>query len=235
MFYYDRINPAALEGWQLDELLALGWYRMHQTLFTTSHVDLGELYRVHWLRYDLHTLVSHRSHRRIQKNFQGYRCSIERFKGIAPSHHELHQRYRASISFDGALSIAECLFGDGETSSTIFDTHCVSVYHDERLVAAGYFDTGATAAASILHFFDPDYQRLSPGKFLMLATVDYLRRHGYQWYYPGYVVQGLSKMDYKLFLGREQAEYFEPLQAQWLPFRESILQPEADQNPSLPS
>jgi len=37
-----------------------------------------------------------------------------------------------------------------------------------------------------------------------------MRSKGLQWYYPGYVVAGKPKMDYKLFLGREVVEYFSP-------------------------
>jgi hypothetical protein len=37
------------------------------------------------------------------------------------------------------------------------------------------------------------------------------------------VVEGLSKMDYKLFLGKEAAQYFDPLSVNWKYFEESIL------------
>ncbi len=230
MFYYDRINPESITGHQLDELLALGWYRMHQSMFTTSHVELGEVYRVHWLRYPVQSLHGHRSHQRIRSRNHLFQFSITPFNTIEAAHHELHQKYRASINFDGALSIEECLFGEPPATFNIFQTHCLSVYHHGQLIAGGYFDTGDGAAASILHFFDPEYKRHSLGKFLILLTLDYLKGNGYRWYYPGYVVQGLSKMDYKLFLGREQAQYFQPQLVQWLPFEESILhKPSASQ------
>jgi arginine-tRNA-protein transferase len=216
------VNPDSISGYELDQLLALGWYRMHQYLFTSSHIGLEEPHRVHWLRYAIHEIRSHTSHRRIMNRNKYFRVSIEDVTTLRSDHAELHRRYRAAIDFDGALSIEECLFG-GEQTSSIFNTKCISVFDGNTLIAGGYFDVGATAAASILHFFDPAYNKYSPGKYLILITIDYLKGNGYHFYYPGYVVEGVSKMDYKLFLGREQAQYFDPMSITWKYFEESIL------------
>lgn len=223
LFYYDIIHPDTLDGGQLDQLLALGWFRTHQSLFTSSHVELNELYRVHWLRYPLSAIRDHRSHERTRRRNKKFSVAIEKFSTIPPSHVLLYSRYRAAIDFDGALTISESLFGDREGATSIFDTYCISVMDGDQLVAGGYFDAGDTAGASILHFFDHRYARYSPGKFLILLTIDYLRAHGFRYYYPGYVVEGLSKMDYKLFLGRQQAEYFSAEKVRWLPFHEQLL------------
>jgi arginine-tRNA-protein transferase len=134
----------------------------------------------------------------------------------------LHKRYRSSIDFEGALSIEDCLFGE-ESTKNIFQTKCISVFDHDRLIAGGYFDVGDKAAASILHFFDPDYGKYSLGKFLILLTIDYLIHHGYDFYYPGYVVEDVAKMNYKLFLGKEDAQYFDPLTSSWKYFDVRIL------------
>ncbi|MFN0128457.1 MAG: GNAT family N-acetyltransferase [Verrucomicrobiales bacterium] len=223
MFYYDRLSPESITGPQLDGWLALGGYRMHQDMFTTSHVDLGEIYRVYWLRFDVRTLRDHRSHRRLRHRNGSFTSRIEPFSGIGVDHHLLHQKYRDSIDFDGAPTIAECLFGDDPDKINNFQTHCLSVYDRETLIAGGYFDTGHTSAASILHYYDPDYRRHSLGKHLILLTIDYLKAMGYRWYYPGYVVQGCPKMNYKLFLGQEHAHYFDPRARQWKPLHSTLL------------
>jgi hypothetical protein len=54
----------------------------------------------------------------------------------------------------------------------------------------------------------------------------FMRQQGYQWYYPGYVIVGRPKFDYKLFLGRETAEFFDPEDETWKPFCASIMEPE---------
>lgn len=222
LFYRDTIDPDALGKHELDMLLGMGWYRMNQYLFTISHIHLDELYQVHWLRFDVNQVKSHASHQRIRRKNKNFSFTIEPAFKINPEHQLLHQKYYASIDFEGASSIEECLYGES-TGKNIFDTWCISVYDDQKLIAAGYFDLGKQAGASILHFYDPAYAYYSPGKYLILLTIDYLRQQGYTWYYPGYVVRGQPKMDYKLFLGREQAEYFDPEVVDWRPFEDHLL------------
>jgi hypothetical protein len=47
-------------------------------------------------------------------------------------------------------------------------------------------------------------------------------------------VEGHSKMDYKLFLGKEQAQYFDPETVTWKYFQESILTKHSSNNNQLP-
>jgi arginine-tRNA-protein transferase len=222
--FYHSLAPEALYANEVDQLLALGWYRMHQTIFTCSHIEHDEqLFRVHWLRFACADIKDTATHRRIRKRNQNFHHTFDEATTISPGHRALHARYRAAINFDGAFSIEECLFGDEDESKSIFITHCLSIYDGDRLIAAGYFDVGTRAAASILHFFDPQYARYSLGKYLILLTIDYLNAHGFAFYYPGYVVASLPKMDYKLFLGREHAYYFDPETVAWKLFDEKIL------------
>lgn len=221
--YFQSLSPDVLEGYELDQLLALGFYRMHQTIFTVSHIEHGELFRVHWLRYKVSEILERATHKRIITRAKNFRHTIEDALIISNEHKQLHARYRASIDFDGAMSIEDCLFGERGEGLSIYNTKCVSVWEGDQLIASGYFDLGETTAASIINFFDPLYARFSLGKYLILLTIDYLKDQGFEHYYPGYVVEGLSKMDYKLFLGREVAEYFDPEMTSWKKFNESIL------------
>jgi leucyl-tRNA---protein transferase len=232
--YHYSFNPEEISGSVLDELLALGWYRMHQSIFTSSHIGLDDIYRVHWLRYAVHEIQNHASHRRIRLRNKNFRHTIEDFTVLRADHVNLHMKYRASIDFDGAWSIKDCLFGEEEKDNNIYNTKCISIFDGDKLIAGGYFDLGDQAAASILHFFDPDYNRYSLGKYLILLTIDYLKLKRYEFYYPGYVVEGHSKMDYKLFLGKEQAQYFDPETVTWKYFQESILTKPSSNNNQLP-
>lgn len=221
--YSYSLSPEEISSSDLDELLALGWYRMHQTIFTSSHVGLDEIYRVHWLRYSINEIKDRTSHHRIRNRNKNFRFIIEDFGVLREDHVNLHKRYRSSIDFDGAWSIEECLFGEEGTGRNIYNTKCISVFDQDKLIAGGYFDVGDKSAASILHFFDPLYKSNSLGKYLILLTIDYLKLNRYDFYYPGYVVEGLSKMNYKLFLGKELAQYFDPEMVAWQNFKESIL------------
>lgn len=196
---------------------------MHQSLFATSHIEMDGTHRVHWLRYFIDEIENHSSHKRIRSRNQNFRFTIEDFNLTSVGHTELHNRYYASIDFDGAQSINNCLFGMPIPTKNIFATKCISIFDQDKLIAAGYFDVGANAAASILHFYDPLFKRYSLGKYLILLTIDFLKSAGYAWYYPGYVVEGLSKMDYKLFLGKTEAQYFDPETVEWKYFQDGIL------------
>lgn len=200
---------------------------MHQELFTTTHLfTRDQAYRVHWLRFRVQDLFDRASHRRLRRKNAGFVVSVSQAGEIPADHEELYTRYRASITFEGAESVHHALFGDDPVRPSIFSTHCLTIHDGDRLVAAGYFDTGLRSGASILHFFDPDYRRYSLGKFMILLTIDFLREHGMDLYYPGYVVAGNPKMDYKLFLGRECAAYYDPAGPSWRPFSDSVLRAE---------
>ena len=227
--YYYSVSPDSITGDELDQLLALGWYRMHQYLFTTSHIGIENPHRVHWLRYVIKEINVHTSHRSIRKRNKDFRYTIENLTVLREDHRQLHKQYRSSIDFDGALSIEDSLFGE-EITGNIFNTKCISVFDQDKLIAGGYFDVGNKASASILHFFDPQYKKYSLGKYLILLTIDYLKQQGYDFYYPGYVVEDVAKMNYKLFLGKKEAQYFDPLTVKWKYFEEGILgrQPSGD-------
>ena len=223
LHYFDSIRPESIDGHALDQLLAFGWYRMHQTLFTCSHIGANDEHRVHWLRYDIGQTKRHASHQRIRRMNKSFQFTIQPTGSIEKEAIELYDRYYATIDFDGAGSIQQCLWGDEDPASTIFDTKCVSIFDQSKLIAVGYFDCGHKAAASILHSYHPDYKRYSLGKYLILLTLDYLRTNDYRYYYPGYVVEDLNKMDYKLFLGKDQAEYFKPKTLSWESFKDELL------------
>lgn len=135
----------------------------------------------------------------------------------------LYANYRSSIDFDGAASIQTCLFSEEDPAKNIYKTKCISVFDGDRLIAGGYFDLGGNSATSILHFFDPLYKDYSLGKYLMLLTIDFLTTAGYEFYYPGYVIAGNGKMNYKLFIGKEATYYFAPETISWKHFEERIL------------
>ncbi len=224
--YHEYLAPDNLPGTELDSLLAQGWYRMHQYIFTTTHLTRDDIYRVHWLRFPLNEIRPHSSHRRIRGRNKLFTHVIEDTHGIREDHQELYSRYRGNIDFDGAPTIQHCLFGEEGIDRGVYKTKCISVFDQQKLIAGGYFDLGTNSGTSILHFYDPQYKNHGLGKYLILITIDYLQSQGFAFYYPGYVVSGIDKMNYKLFLGKESAQYFETESQTWQQFKESILAPE---------
>jgi arginine-tRNA-protein transferase len=221
-------EPEELKPEDFDDYLARGWYRMYQNLFTVTHWlngDSFEMDRVWWLRYDAGKINVHPSHKKILKRAGNFIVTVECYPEIPQEDHDLYARYRSWIDFDGYDSLSKCLYND-EDNLCLFDTWAVSVRDGERLIAKGLMDLGANAVMAKVSFYDPEYIRFSPGKLLMLLEVQFMREQGFQWYYPGYVIVGRPKFDYKLFLGRETAEYFDPETENWKPFCNQIMEPE---------
>jgi arginyl-tRNA--protein-N-Asp/Glu arginylyltransferase len=222
--YHFAIAPEKVASVDLDTALSRGWFRMRQIIFTTTHLNPEECLRVHWLRYVLSKIRGHHSHRQIRKVNGRFAVEIKPLVVISVEHEELYSKYHAAINF-GADSIHQALIGEDE-DRRVFTTHCISIREGDKLIAAGYFDTGKHSAASILHFYDPEYKRCSLGKYLILVTADFLKANRFKLYYPGYVIAGKSKMNYKLFVGAEATQYFDPGTRSWKDFDDKILLPE---------
>ena len=144
---------------------------------------------------------------------------------ISAAEEILYGAYRASIDFDGYPTLQDALFGRSADTS-IYNSQSISVYDGEKLIAFGILDLGEKSASSQIHCYDPAYASYSLGKYLILLTLDHLKSLGHDWYYPGYVFAGNPKMNYKLFAGKEAAEYFDPETGEWQAFVEELLDDE---------
>lgn len=225
--YPDQLSPAAF-----DRYLALGWYRMRQHVFTCSHLfdfneesELTGLRRVWWMRFSINQILQHSSHHKLKKINNGFRVVIGPHETISTAEEILYAAYRQSIDFDGYPTLQDALHS-GEAAATIYKSHCIAVYDGEKLIALGIFDLGEKSASSQIHCYDPAYASYSLGKYLILLTLDQLKSMGHDWYYPGYVFAGNPKMNYKLFVGKEAAEYFDPETGEWQAFVEDLLDDE---------
>lgn len=228
--YYEKVSPDSITPPEFDGYLERGWYRMYQHLFTVTHwlnADDFEIDRVWWIRFHRDAIRLHGSHRKILKKNRNMRVAFGTFEGITEEDNALFTRYSASTDFDGYTSLARCLYGTEEPQhSSMFDTRTISVWDGDKLVGRGLFDVGAKAVMGKINFFDPEYRAFSLSKFMILKIVEYMSEGGWEWFYPGYIIVGRPKFDYKLFLGKESAEYYDPETESWKPYREEIMQPE---------
>lgn len=228
MHYYDVLQPAKCTGKEFDLLLSFGWYPMGQTVFTTSHLFRDEdtpPMKVHWLRYPVSDIRDRTSHKRIRSKNKVFEVEVADPFAHNSELDSLYERYLDSVDFDGYSNIGKATYQGN--SPNIYESKAIILRDKGKIISCGIFHVGFKAVASILHFFDPRYKQYSPGKYLILKTLDYCRDMKMEWYYPGYVIQGNSKMDYKLFLGKETAQYYHPephpLSGSWLPFRDELL------------
>ena len=214
--YYSKIEPASCSPEAFDKFLSLGWYSLGQNLFTTSHVQLEESQpplRVHWLRYRVQSVCEKSSHRRIRRKNSSFKADL-----ADPFVHDerldsLYAKYFDHIDFDGYANLSEATFNPG--GKNIFNTKAIIIKSGNKIIACGIFHTGINSLASVIHFYDPECSSCSPGKYLILKTLDYCRDNNIEWYYPGYLMEGNPKMDYKLFLGKDVAQYYSPEPVPW--------------------
>lgn len=214
--------PKHLTHSQLDDFLARGWYRMHQTIFTTNYiVDEDKHYRVFWLRYNLQYYIQQKNNLKIATRNQHFTVAIKPF-ALTAELEDLYHQYRNTITFEGAPSVKQWLFYDDQETN-IYDSHLIEVRDNGKLIAAGVFDKGAQSIAGILNFYDPEYKKYSLGKYLILLKLDYAVKEGYKYYYPGYLVYGYPKFNYKLFIGEDFTEVYLPELKRWFPYNKQLL------------
>lgn len=210
-------GPLALPGDVLDYYLSLGYYRMQQHLFTCRFLPHeGQWYAVHWLRIVLAEVTYGPKQRQLFRQNAHFTVAIRPFRFKA-EYEALYATYHRSLNFDTAPTL-ESLLLDGIHPDTVFDTGIIEVRDGERLIAAGIFDSGTDSIAGIVNFYHPDYAKFSLGRYLLLLKTEHCRRHRKTYYYPGYLVYGYPKFDYKLFACSAATEAFDCLNSQWRPF-----------------
>jgi arginine-tRNA-protein transferase len=71
------------------------------------------------------------------------------------------------------------------------------VFDGSELVALSYLDLGERATSSVYGMFEPAHSRRSLGIYTMLLEIEFSRRRGCAFYYPGYATREPSAYDYK--------------------------------------
>jgi len=214
-----------LPGDFLDYYLGQGYYRIGQNLFTCEFLPLETgLYTTHWLRLAVADVAYGPKQRRLFRLNEPFGVSVRPFR-LLPEYEALYALYYQSIDFEANPSLGDLLL-DGSAHS-VFDTSIIEVRDGEKLIAAGVFDSGTDSIAGIVNFYDPAYHRHSLGKYLMLLKLEHARRHQLAYYYPGYLVHGFPKFDYKLFACPAATEVFNARTHQWRPFSWEVVNRQA--------
>lgn len=209
--------PDTILPQDLDDYLKRGWFRMHQTIFTTHFLCFNQrFYSAVWLRVGLDAHVVGKKQKELYRRNSGLAVVIHKAV-VTQEHEELYAIYRQSLSFNVSESLQDLLLGSEERNR--YNTYTVNLYDGDTLVATGIFDLGATSAAGISCFYHPSYKKQSLGRYLMYLKIDFCRKRGLKYFYPGYVVPGYAAFDYKMNIGSSTLEYLALDTNNWLPFR----------------
>lgn len=225
--FSQRTDPRVFSPEDWDSAWEQGWFRMRQTMFTTSFLEFER--RFHsavWLRVGLPRLEPDHKAQQLKKLNRAFRVEIRPAPATGPSdaQESLYRRYRDSVEFEPAPSLRDLLLGTAEFSS--FPTWQIELFDGPTLIAAGFFDRGDRAAAGIVSFYDPMYRKHSLGKDLIYRKMEFCRAEGMDSFYPGYLAPGEPRFDYKRSLGAATLEYLDLGTGVWLPFPQSGPQPD---------
>lgn len=212
----DEINAVYLYSVKMDVLdgyLAKGWFRMHETVFTTQYFeDWGNNWRVYWLRYKVKEVCNNR-HKQFRKN-EKFSITIRPLT-VTQEIDELYTLYASNVTHYCQLELMNVL---GPEADDVFDSQMIEVRDGRRLIAVGIFDKGKDAIAGITNFYHPEYSKYSLGKYLIYLKYQYCLAQNMNYYYPGYFSTEMSKFDYKLFLDKKASEVYIPEDKVWIPY-----------------
>ena len=204
---FDVAFPVSAHHEELDAYLAAGWFRGGPFLGHFRVICLnGDVCAVRQVRVRLEGHCFSRSHRRLlRRNGDRFRVQV----GPAKIDAERERLYAlAATRFSGFMysSLEEMLFH--EDMPSIFQTRELVVFSGDELVAVSYFDVGGNSVASLIGLYDDHFARHSLGIYTMLMEIEWSKDQGLDYYYPGFVLHGDPRMDYKLRLGNMQ--FMEP-------------------------
>lgn len=219
--YVEKVHPFTLSPASLDWYLSKGWYRMGSNIFTTHFLCFKhQLYSAIWIRVDLQDFAFSKSQRKLlRKNEKLFNLSIG-YRKFTQEKEILYSRY--ANNFDGRLSPSLRDSLEDYDDECVFNTYEINIRSKEtnELVGASYFDLGEKAASSILGIYEPTYEQYSLGYYSMLLEIKFCLENGFRYFYPGYIVPGYQRFDYKLRSGPSQ--YYDLQLDDWVEFDQFV-------------
>jgi len=205
-------------GEYLDDLLANGYFRMNQHMFTTYVAGTEDsAFWVFWLRIIIPQIKGIDNHK-VAKKCQQFTVECAPLTEITQEMRELAHLYVISRPFETEFLLS--YFAD-ENGFSEFNTQVISVRHEGNLIALGFFDVGKYAIMGLKNVIHPEYAKYSLGKFLMIEKIRYCKSHGFIYYYPGYISTDTSRFDYKVFPSEAVVEIYND--TEWLPYSKNTL------------
>lgn len=212
----EKRYPENLSPEELDIYLANGWYRMGQSVFTTHFLCFHQnFYSALWVRLSLKDYQFSKSLRKlVRKNYSAFEIKFQPAE-ITAEKEILYQKYKNKFPGQLAPTLEDSLHEgfDGD----IFNTYETLVYDGDKLIAFSFFDLGDKAAASILGVYDHDYGKYSLGLFTVILEIIFCINNDFEFFYPGYVVPGNSRFDYKLRIG--DVDYYQLKTNKWVNYQ----------------
>ncbi len=214
-FINEEFRASSVAPEQFDALLAGGWRHFGAHFFRYNlGISAGEIRFVIPLRVRLENFAPSKSQRRVVRRNQDLRVVFRPIE-INDEKHELFARHKNRFKEGVPDSLYDFL--SPEPAKVPCEALEICVCRDDKLLAASFFDVGATAVSAVYAMFEPSETSRSLGIFTMLATINFAAENGKTFYYPGYAYSGNSFYDYKKrFAALEEYDW----KGNWKSFRE---------------
>lgn len=196
----EPLHPAVFDRFCED-----GWTYWSDLIFRRNQWEWrGEPCRVILLRIDLQQFTFSKSQLKCLRRNRDLMTMVRPIQ-ILPAHEELFRRHAARFEYNRPQHIGGFFsrFSDIQPCLGLeFD-----VISENRLLATSFAHVGHASMAGNYCFYDPAHQSRSLGTYTMLLEIEYARRLGNRFYYPGFVYDVPSEFDYKLNFNA--LEYFD--------------------------
>ena len=207
-FFCTEASPAAMDRYWAD-----GWRHFGILFFRySSAFHDGKRFTVLPLRIDLELFAPRRSQKRVLAKNNDTEIRL-RPSFVDTEKTALFLHHRRRFRKDAPSSLDDFLSPDPATIPCRNLELCV--YLQSKLLGVTFLDLGATATSAVYAIFEPTEAKRSLGIFMILESIEFSRRQGYRYYYPGYAYREPFTYDYKKnFAG---LEYFD-WTGRWCPY-----------------
>lgn len=197
----EALHPAVFDHFCED-----GWTYWSDTIFRRNYWEWrGRPCRVVCLRIDLQKFEFSKSQRKCLRRNADLRVWVKNLE-IKQEHIELFEQHARRFRHNAPVSIGGFFsrFSHRVPSFGLeFDVFSAS----GDLIAASFGHCGFRSFAANYAMFDERFAYRSLGTYTMLLEIEYARRIGKRYYYPGFVYDIPSEFDYKLNFNA--LEYFD--------------------------
>lgn len=200
-FFCTEASPAAMDRYWAD-----GWRHFGILFFRYSHaIHEGQRFTVLPLRIDLERFALTRSQKRVLGKNRDISVRV-RPSFIDAEKTALFFRHRKRFQENAPSSLDDFL--SPEPASIPCRNVELCIYLRSKLLGVTFLDLGETATSAVYAIFEPSEARRSLGILMILHSIDFSRRHGYRYYYPGYAYREPFTYDYKKnFTGLEYLDW----------------------------
>jgi arginine-tRNA-protein transferase len=141
---------------------------------------------------------SHSAKRVLRKNYNTQMIICE--PSLTRKHLELYEKYHKFMSGKKGWKYYEL------TPKNYFELHVagcdkfgkeILYFHEGKMIAVDLIDFTHNGISSIYFFYDPDYSKLSLGKYSIYQQILLAQREELRWIYLGYYVKECPSLMYK--------------------------------------